>query len=85
MEQRKARKMKQGRVVGDKMDKTIVVLSESRVPHPIYGKIIRKSRKFKAHDEQNAAKVGDTVRIVECRPFSREKRWRLAEIVERAR
>ena len=85
MEQRRARKIKQGRVVSDKMDKTIVVLSETRVPHPVYGKIIRKSRKFKAHDEENAAKTGDTVRIVECRPLSREKRWRLAEIVERAK
>ena len=85
MEQRKARKTKQGRVVSDKMDKTIVVLSETRVPHPVYGKIIRKSHKFKAHDEENAAKMGDTVRIEECRRLSREKRWRLAEIVERAK
>ncbi len=85
MERRRQRKTKQGRVVSDKMDKTIVVLSETRVPHPVYGKIMRQSTKFKAHDEENSAKTGDTVRIVECRPRSREKRWRLAEIIERAK
>jgi len=84
-ERRHARRMKQGRVVSDKMDKTIVVVSETRVPHPVYGKIVRKSVKFKAHDEQNDAKIGDTVRIMECRPVSKEKRWRLVEIVERAK
>jgi len=82
---RNRRRVKQGRVVSDKMDKTIVVVSETRVPHPVYGKIVRKSVKFKAHDEQNDAKTGDTVRIVECRPLSRDKRWRLVEIVERAK
>lgn len=82
---RHARRMKQGRVVSDKMDKTIVVVSETRVPHPVYGKIVRKSVKFKAHDEQNDAKTGDTVRIQECRPLSKDKRWRLVEIVERAK
>ncbi len=66
------------------MDKTIVVVSETRVPHPTYGKIVRKSARFKAHDERNEANVGDLVRIVECRPLSRDKRWRLVEIVERA-
>jgi len=84
-ETRHARRVKQGRVVSDKMDKTIVVVSETRVPHPVYGKIVRKSVKFKAHDEQNDAKTGDTVRIVECRPLSRDKRWRLVEVVERAK
>jgi len=79
------RRTKQGRVVSDKMDKTIVVVSETRVPHPVYGKIVRKSVKFKAHDETNDAKTGDTVRIVECRPLSKDKRWRLVEIVERAK
>ncbi len=79
------RRIKQGRVVSDKMDKTIVVLSETRVPHPIYRKIVRKSARFKAHDERNEAKEGDLVRIAESRPFSREKRWRLVEIVERAK
>jgi small subunit ribosomal protein S17 len=83
--QRPARRTKQGRVVSDKMDKTIVVLSETRVPHPVYGKIVRKSVKFKAHDEQNDAKIGDTVRIMECRPLSKDKRWRLIEVVERAK
>ncbi len=82
---RRARRLKQGRVVSDKMDKTIVVLSETRVPHPVYGKIVRKSVKFKAHDEQNDAKIGDTVRIMESRPMSKDKRWRLVEIVERAK
>ena len=84
-ERRHARRIKQGRVVSDKMDKTIVVVSETRVPHPVYGKIVRKSVKFKAHDETNDAKTGDTVRIMECRPLSKDKRWRLVEIVERAK
>lgn len=84
-QRRQARRIKQGRVVSDKMDKTIVVVSETRVPHPVYGKIVRKSVKFKAHDEQNDAKAGDTVRIMECRPMSKDKRWRLVAIVERAR
>jgi small subunit ribosomal protein S17 len=79
------RRVKQGRVASDKMDKTIVVVTETRVPHPTYGKIVRKSTRFKAHDEQNEAKVGDIVRIMECRPLSRDKRWRLVEIVERAK
>jgi small subunit ribosomal protein S17 len=83
--QRHNRRTKQGRVVSDKMDKTIVVLSETRVPHPIYGKIVRKSVKFKAHDGANDAKMGDTVRIMECRPLSKDKRWRLIEILERAK
>ncbi len=82
---RRARRIKQGRVASDKMDKTIVVVSETRVPHPVYGKIVRKSVRFKAHDEQNAAGLGDLVRIMECRPLSREKRWRLIEIVEKAK
>ena len=79
------RRVKQGRVASNKMDKTIVVVTETRVPHPTYGKIVRKSTRFKAHDERNEANVGDVVRIVECRPLSREKRWRLIEIVERAK
>jgi small subunit ribosomal protein S17 len=84
-ESRAARRVKQGRVASDKMDKTIVVETETRVPHPVYGKIVRKSTRFKAHDEQNEAKMGDIVRIMECRPLSRDKRWRLLEIVERAK
>jgi small subunit ribosomal protein S17 len=85
VERRRNRRIKQGRVLSDKMDKTIVVVSETRVPHPVYGKIMRKSVKFKAHDEGNEAKAGDTVRIMECRPMSKDKRWRLLEIVERAK
>jgi small subunit ribosomal protein S17 len=79
------RRVKQGRVASNKMEKTIVVVSETRVPHSAYGKIVRKSTRFKAHDERNEANVGDVVRIMECRPVSREKRWRLIEIVERAK
>lgn len=82
---RHARRVKQGVVKSDRMDKTIVVVTETRVPHPVYGKIVRVSKKFKAHDENNEAKAGDTVRIMECRPLSRDKRWRLVEIVERAK
>jgi small subunit ribosomal protein S17 len=67
------------------MDKTIVVVAETRVRHPVYGKTVRKSTRFKAHDERNEASIGDVVRIAECRPLSREKRWRLVEIVERAK
>jgi small subunit ribosomal protein S17 len=91
MEQPKAvdrenrRRIKQGRVKSDKMDKTIVVVTETRVPHPVYKKVVRRSTRFKAHDELNDAKAGDLVRIQECRPMSRDKRWRLVEIVERAK
>ncbi len=88
MEQHKdrgRRRTKLGRVASDKMDKTIVVVSETRVPHGVYGKIVRKSSRFKAHDERNEAHTGDVVRIVECRPLSRDKRWRLVEVVERAK
>ena len=85
MERQNRRRIKQGRVASDKMDKTIVVVTETRVPHPVYGKIVRKSTRFKAHDEKNEAKAGDLVRIAECRPMSRDKRWRLVEIVERAK
>jgi small subunit ribosomal protein S17 len=79
------RRVKQGRVASNKMDKTIVVVSETRVPHPVYKKVVRQSRRYKAHDEQNTAGIGDIVRIMECRPYSKEKRWRLVEIVERAK
>lgn len=82
---RGTRRVKQGRVASNKMDKTIVVVSETRVPHPVYGKIVRKSSRFKAHDERNEANIGDVVRIAECRPLSRDKRWRLVEILERAK
>ena len=79
------RRIKQGRVASDKMDKTIVVVTETRVPHPVYKKVVRQSTRFKAHDEKNDAKTGDLVRIQECRPMSRDKRWRLVEILERAK
>ena len=82
---RNRRRIKQGRVASNKMDKTIVVVAETRVPHPVYKKVVRQSRRFKAHDEQNAAAIGDLVRIQECRPYSKEKRWRLLEILERAK
>ena len=82
---RNARKTRTGIVVIDKMQKTVVVAIERRVPHPIYGKIITRTKRLKAHDEENSAKVGDTVRIVETRPLSKDKRWRLVEIVDRAR
>ena len=77
------RRTKTGRVVSDKMDKTIVVSVERLRRHPIYKRVVRLSSKFKAHDEENAAKVGDTVRIEESRPLSREVRWRMVEIVAR--
>ena len=79
------RKVRIGLVVSDKMQKTVVVQIDRRVPHPIYGKMVTRSKKFKAHDEENSAKQGDTVRIVETRPLSKDKRWRVVEIVERAR
>ena len=82
---RNSRKTRVGVVVSDKMDKTVVVSIERRVQHPVYGKMVRRTKRLKAHDEQNAAKTGDTVRIMETRPLSKDKRWRLVEIMERAR
>jgi small subunit ribosomal protein S17 len=82
---RGSRKERVGRVVSDKMEKTVVVAIERRVPHPVYGKMVTRTRKVKAHDEENTAKAGDLVRIAETRPLSKDKRWRLVEIVERAR
>ena len=82
---RNARKTRQGLVVSDKMDKTVVVAIERRVPHPVYGKMVTRTKRLKAHDEQNSAKAGDTVRIMETRPMSKDKRWRVVEIVERAK
>jgi small subunit ribosomal protein S17 len=79
------KKVFQGTVVSDKMEKTIVVLIERRTMHPIYQKYVSKSKKVKAHDETNNAKIGDTVRIIECKPVSKDKTWNLLEIVERAR
>ena len=82
---RGTRKERIGRVVSDKMQKTVVVALERRVPHPVYGKMVKRTVKVKAHDEENSAKNGDLVRIAETRPLSKDKRWRLVEIVERAR
>jgi small subunit ribosomal protein S17 len=79
------RKVREGLVVSDKMDKTIVVTVEDRVKHPLYGKVIRRTSKVKAHDEQNTAGVGDRVRLMETRPLSATKRWRLVEILEKAK
>ena len=84
-EARNARKTRTGLVVSDKMEKTVVVAIERRVPHPVYGKMVTRTKRLKAHDEENSAKVGDTVRIVETRPLSKDKRWRLVEIIDRAR
>jgi small subunit ribosomal protein S17 len=83
--ERNARKTRVGMVVSDKMMKTVVVSIERRVQHPVYGKMVRRTKKLKAHDEENAAKTGDTVRIMETRPLSKDKRWRVVEIIERAR
>jgi small subunit ribosomal protein S17 len=79
------RKTRQGLVVSDKMDKTVVVAVEDRVKHPLYGKVIRRTSKVKAHDEANTAGVGDRVLIMETRPLSATKRWRLVEILEKAK
>ncbi|MBA2688768.1 MAG: 30S ribosomal protein S17 [Gemmatimonadaceae bacterium] len=83
--ERNARKSRVGKVVSDKMQKTVVVAIERRVQHPVYGKMVRKTTRLKAHDEENSAKTGDTVRIMETRPLSKDKRWRVVEIIERAR
>jgi len=79
------RKSRMGKVVSDKMEKTIVVAVETKVKHPLYGKIINKTTRFKAHDENNDAKINDRVLIMETRPLSKDKRWRLVEIVEKAK
>jgi len=83
--ERSKRKERVGIVVSDKMDKTIVVQVERITRHPLYGKIVRRNKKYKAHDENNQCKIGDRVRIMETRPLSKEKRWRLAEIIEKSR
>lgn len=83
--ERNRRKVKVGRVVSDKMDKTILVMTEGFIAHPMYSKRVKRSDKYKVHDEQNIAQVGDKVRIMETRPLSKDKRWRLVEIVEKAK
>ena len=83
--ERNLRKTRTGKVISDKMDKTIVVAIENHVKHPLYGKIVKKTYKLKAHDENNECKIGDTVKVMETRPLSKDKRWRLVEIIERAK
>ena len=80
-----SRKTRVGKVVSDKMDKTIVVTVEDRVPHPLYKKIIKKTYRLKAHDEQNECGIGDKVKVMETRPLSKDKRWRLVEVLEKAK
>ena len=82
--ERNLRKTRVGKVVSDKMDKTIVVAVVDNVKHPIYNKIIKRTRKLKAHDEENTCKIGDRVRVMETRPMSKDKRWRLVEVIEKA-
>jgi len=83
--QRNRRKVREGLVVSDKMDKTVVVMVEDRVKHKLYGKVLRRTAKLKAHDEQNACGIGDRVLLMETRPLSATKRWRVVEILERAK
>lgn len=83
-QQRGHRKVRIGRVVSDKMDKTVVVEVERLTPHPLYGRRVKRTKRFKAHDERNECRVGDLVRIMETRPLSKEKRWRVVEILERS-
>ena len=83
--ERNLRKTRVGKVTSDKMDKTIVVAIEDNVKHPLYGKIVKRTYKLKAHDENNECKKGDTVKVMETRPLSKDKRWRLVEIMERAK
>ena len=85
MEVRGYRKTRIGTVVSDKMDKTVVVAIKTKVRHPLYGKMVNRTRKFKVHDENNECGTGDTVKIMETRPISKDKRWRLVEIVEKAK
>ncbi len=83
--ERNLRKTRTGKVVSDKMDKTIVVAIQDNIKHPLYGKIVKRTYKLKAHDENNECHTGDTVKVMETRPLSKDKRWRLVEIVERAK
>ena len=85
MEERNLRKTRTGKVVSNKMDKTIVVAVENNVKHPVIGKIVKRTYKLKAHDENNTCNIGDTVKVMETRPLSKAKRWRLVEVIERAK
>lgn len=82
--ERNSRKVKIGKVISNKMDKTIVVAIEESVKHPLYGKVVKRTYKMKAHDEENTCAIGDKVKVMETRPLSKDKRWRLVEIVEKA-
>ena len=84
MSERNLRKTRTGKVVSNKMDKTIVVAVENNVKHPVIGKIVKRTYKLKAHDENNTCNIGDTVKVMETRPLSKDKRWRLVEVIERA-
>ena len=83
--ERNLRKTRTGKVISDKMDKTIVVAIEDHVRHPLYGKIVKRTYKLKAHDENNTCGIGDKVKVMETRPLSRDKRWRVVEIIEKAK
>ena len=83
--ERNLRKTRIGKVVSNKMDKTIVVAVENHVKHPLYGKIVKKTYKLKAHDENNECGIGDTVKVMETRPLSKDKRWRVSQIIEKAK
>lgn len=83
VEDRSNRKVRVGKVVSNKMDKTVVVVVESLTKQPLYGKIVRRTKKFKAHDEQNSCKIGDMVKIMETRPLSKEKNWRVVEVLQK--
>ena len=85
MEERNLRKTRTGKVVSNKMQKTIVVAVEDHVRHPLYGKIVKRTYKLKAHDENNDCNIGDTVKVMETRPLSKDKRWRVVEIIEKAK
>ena len=85
MEERNLRKTRTGKFVSNKMDKTIVVAVENNVKHPVIGKIVKRTYKLKAHDENNTCNIGDTVKVMETRPLSKDKRWRLVEVIERAK
>ena len=85
MDERNLRKTRTGKVVSNKMDKTIVVAVENNVKHPVIGKIVKRTYKLKAHDENNTCNIGDTVKVMETRPLSKDKRWRLVEVIERAK
>ena len=85
MEERNLRKTRTGKVTSNKMDKTIVVSIQDNVKHPLYNKIVKRTYKLKAHDEKNESNIGDTVKVMETRPLSKDKRWRLVEIIERAK